>query len=133
VDSLSKSVLLLDENTDVLAFLTQLLETRGIRVLRARSKSEALEILGRGYVSADLVLANLTVARMDQAGLTREIGSIRRRLPVIFMSAFVDSGVIRVEVMNRVETVGFPGVDERGVIEAVLSALRNSAARALEM
>ncbi len=126
-------MLLLDENTDVLAFLTQLLETRGIRVLRARSKSEALEILGRGYVSADLVLANLTVARMDQAGLTREIGSIRRRLPVIFMSAFVDSGVIRVEVMNRVETVGFPGVDERGVIEAVLSALRNSAARALEM
>jgi CheY-like chemotaxis protein len=127
----SKSVLLLDENPEVLAFLTRLFEGRDLRVLRARSKSEAFEVLGKTYVPVDLILANLMVTQLDESDFDREVASVRRGISVIYMSAFVDSEVIRVEAVSRFNNPGFSAVDERGVLEAVLSALGNSGARAI--
>jgi DNA-binding response OmpR family regulator len=120
---LDKSVLVIDEDPEVLAFLTHLFEAQNLRVLRARSPSEALDILSREYVSVDLILANLMIARMD------ELASARPGVAVLYMTAFVDSGVIRIEAMNRFNATGFSTADERGVLDAVLSAVSNRGAR----
>ena len=93
---MSKSVLLLDENPDVLSFLTHLLDARGVRVLRARTKCEAFEILGRDYVSVDLVLANVMIAEIDQGCLVREVASTRRGI-----SSYVHVGIRRLRGHSR--------------------------------
>jgi len=125
---LSKSVLILDEDPEVLTFLTQLLEARKLRVLRARSKSEAFEILNRAYVPVDLVVANLMLTGVGGPDFTRHVADLRPHVPVMYMSAFIDSGVIRVEAMSGVGYAEFPGADDRGVMKAVFSALKNSEA-----
>jgi DNA-binding NtrC family response regulator len=114
----NKSVLIVDEDRDVLGFLTLLFEYRKLRVLRARTRAEAAEILGRQNVPVHAVLANMMAARIDAADFAREVAGIRPGLPVVYMSAFVDSGVIRIEAMRPTATH-----DERGVLEAVLSAV----------
>jgi hypothetical protein len=63
---------------------------------------------------------------MDGPDFCREVAEIRRDIPVIFMAAFLDSGVIRVEAMKRLNMSGYSGADDRGVRGVVLSALKNA-------
>jgi len=127
---LSKSVLILDEDPEILTFLTHLLEARKLRVLRARTKAEAFEILSREYIPVGLVLANLMLTRMGGPDFRRQVADIRKGVSVIYMSAFVDSGVIRIEAMQGGTSAGFSGPDERGVLDAVLSTLKGTRAAA---
>ena len=122
---MNKSILVVDEDPSVLTFLTLLFEVEGIRVLRSRTKSEAFEVMGRTYVPVDLVLTNMMIERPG-ADFTREIALVRPGIPVLLMSAFVDEEVIRVEAMKK---CGFEGnwiPDDRGVLEAVKSALEKT-------
>ena len=126
-----KSVLLVDEDPDVLSSLTQLLESDSLRVLRARNKPEAREILGRPYVPVDLVVANMMLARMGSPDFVMEVNDIRPGVPVLYMSAFVEEEVVRVEPMNNYSDCGFTRGDEQGFLHAVFSALSlHQAARA---
>jgi DNA-binding response OmpR family regulator len=126
----SKSILVIDQDPDILGFLTLLFEARDIRVLRARTRAEALELLGREYVPVDLVLANLMTAQMENSDLCADVASLRRGVPVIYMSAFVDSGAIRIEALKSLSGSGLAAADGRGVLEAVLAALTRSRAAA---
>jgi DNA-binding response OmpR family regulator len=127
---LSKSILLIDEDPEVLAFLTLLLEERGVRVLRARSRAEALDIFSRDYVPVDLVLANMMMPHMIGGGFEREMARIRACVSVLYMTAFVEEGVIRVEAMRHPDLSGHSAADDRGFIEAVMAALNRSQVRA---
>jgi len=121
----NKSILVVDENPEVLTFLTLLFEEEGIRVLRSRTKSEAFEVLGRDYVPIDLVLTNMMIDRPG-SDFSREVAQIRPGVTVLLMSALVDEEVIRVEAMKR---CGFEDnwiPDDRGVLEAVVSALEKT-------
>jgi len=137
---LNKSILLLDEDPEILAFLTVLLEERGPRVLRARSRMEMLEILSRPYVQVDLILANIVITHLSDSDFEQEVASLRTRVPVLYMSAFVEQGVIRIEMMKRPYPVqgsmtlsssaGFAAGEEDNVINAVISALTRHVAGA---
>jgi two-component SAPR family response regulator len=120
---MGRSILILDEDLEVLTFLTRLLEARKLRVLRARTKSEAFEILSREYIPVDLVLANLNVTRTSGLEFPRQVADIRPGVAVIYMSAFVAEGVIRVEAMKRTDLSGYAVADDRGVLDAVSAIL----------
>ena len=120
---MNKSILVVDQDPDVLGFLTLLFEARDIRVLRARTRAEALELLGREYVPVDLVLANLMTAQMECSDLCVDVACLRPGVPVMYMSAFVESGIVRIEALKSLNAFGLAAADERGVLEAVLAAL----------
>ncbi len=125
---MEKSILIADEDSGVLTFLTLLFEEQGVRVLRARSRAEMLEILSRNYVPVDLVLANTVLAQLSCSDLEQDIARERGMIPVLWMSALVEAGVIRVELRKRFAVVGGAPVlaaDEssRDMVMSVLSAL----------
>lgn len=127
---MNKSILTVDPDPDVLAFLTLLFEPHDVRVLRARTRSEAFEIMNREYVPVDLVLVNLILAQTEAPELSHDVASVRPGVPVVYMSAFVDSGIIRIEALKLMNDSGLSAVDERGVIDMVLATLATPHARA---
>jgi CheY-like chemotaxis protein len=103
------SVLVVDEDASILAFLARILDANGIRALLARSAEEALSIAQRSYVPINLILTDLTVcedagdsvSESDGAQLASRLRQIRPDARVLYMSAYTDAGVIRIQLMNR--------------------------------
>ena len=103
------SVLVVDEDTSVLAFLARILDANGIRALLARSAEEALSIAQRNYVPINLVLTNVavreavndSVSESDGAQLASRLRQVRPNARVLYMSAYTDAGVIRMQLVNR--------------------------------
>ncbi len=104
------SVLVVDEELSILTFLASLLEANGMRALLARSAHEAVGIAQRGYVPIDLILTDIVVKEsMADSGLAEITGAemlnrlrqIRTDTRALYMSAYVDAGVIRIQLMNR--------------------------------
>jgi len=103
------SVLVVDEDASILVFLARLLDANGIRVLLARSAEEALGIAQRGYVPINLILTDVTVREAvndsvsESAGaqLASRLRQIRPDARVLYMSAYTDAGIIRIQLMNR--------------------------------
>ena len=126
---MSKSILLVDGDAEVLTLLTQMFERQGFRALRARTKREALELVSRSYVPVDLVLANMMLTDVPAIRFEEQITHLRGPIPVVYMAAFVDQNLIRVEAMQRPDLSGSSTGDERGVVEAVISALERGKVR----
>lgn len=107
-DSVSLSVLVIDEDPDVLAFFARLLDANGMRALLARNAAEALGVAARGYVTIDLVIANVLLSpdsaapeHADAPDLVDRLRHVRPHLHALYMSAGLDSGVIRIELLER--------------------------------
>ncbi len=117
----SPSVLIVDEEPDVLMLLSSMLESNGIRALRARSIAEAVEIAGRPHVPIDLVLCNAGNDPTTAPDLTN-LREIRPGLRAIYMSACFDSDVIRIGLL-RGDTAESGLVDNTGMITAIQGAM----------
>jgi DNA-binding NtrC family response regulator len=120
----SSAVLIIDEEPDILLLLSSILENNGFRTLLARTATEALDIARRGHVPIDLILCNAGIARTTSPDLPTAIRQIRPGLRVVWTSAFVDDGVVRIGV-DRMQGSG--RVDD-GLIAAIHAALRAPAA-----
>ncbi len=103
------SVLVVDEDVSVLAFLARLLDANGIRALLARSAEEALSIAQRTYVPINLILTDVTVREAVADSVSESAGAqvasrlrqIRPDARVLYMSAYTDAGMIRIQMMNQ--------------------------------
>jgi len=82
-----KTILCVDDNEQALAVRKFLLETRGYRVLPARSAEEALEHFRRGGI--DLVLGDLIMPQMDGNEMVRRMKEIAPEVPAILISGSV--------------------------------------------
>src|ERR1035438_5548069 len=106
--SVSLSVLVVDEEPDILSFFARILDSDGLRPLLARNPQEAIGIAKRGYVPIDLVVTDVAL-RPETNGpeltnghdLVDRLRELRPDIRALFMSAYLDSGVIRVELMDR--------------------------------
>ena len=90
------SVLIVDEEPEILIILSRMLESNGYRALRARSVPEALEIMRRRYVPVDLILCNAGINRTIAHDLPAALREIRPGLRAVWMYAFVDAGTVRI-------------------------------------
>ena len=130
----SLSVLIVDKTPQILVTLARLFRTNNIRALLARDSMEAFAIAGRDYVPIDLVLANIVVPGLDAYHLVDGLRGIRPGLRALYMSASLDCGLIRLELMpagtGSFITVG-PGLAETGdLVQSVRSACTQPLRRA---
>jgi PAS domain S-box-containing protein len=84
----SKTCLLVDDNKDVLIYLNRILLDTGIKLLTARSGSEAIKIVKQN-ADIDVVLLDMQMPEMNGVEATREIRKIRKNLPIIAQTAFI--------------------------------------------
>jgi CheY-like chemotaxis protein len=88
IDWTTRKALLVDDNKDVLIYLSRILLDTGIAILTARSGFEALEII-RVTPDIDVVLLDMQMPEMNGIEATKEIRKIRNNLPIIAQTAFV--------------------------------------------
>lgn len=125
------SVLVVDEEPSILAFFAGLLEANGMRALLAHSAQEALGIAQRGYVPIDLTLTDIVVkesltdsaiAEITGAELVNRMRQVRPGARALYMSAYIDASVIRIQLMNR-ESAGDRGKPaDATLIESIRTA-----------
>jgi DNA-binding response OmpR family regulator len=102
------SVLVVDEEPEILAFIARVLDANGMRALLARDLMEAVGIAQRGYVPIDLVLTNADA-------IVDAIRDFRPEVRALYVSAQLESGIIRLAVMNQ-------STDDEGLIESIRKA-----------
>jgi hypothetical protein len=98
-----------------------------MRALLARSPDEAIGIASRGYIPIDLVLTEVSLQpdtatpgiRSGQE-LVDRIRELRPEVRVLYMSASLDSGMIRVELTSLQGTSKTS--DSQGLIESIRTA-----------
>jgi DNA-binding response OmpR family regulator len=122
-DSASLSVLVINDDAEILSFFARILDSNGIRALLARDTGEAVGIAKRGYVPIDLVLTDVLVKPDAVDGLRQ----LRPEVRVLYMSAFLDGEVIRIELINHGFHTTSKNSDHGGLIESI----RTAAARPL--
>jgi DNA-binding NtrC family response regulator len=112
------AVLIVDQQPEILLLLSGVLENNGFRTLLARTASEALEITRRLYLPIDLILCNTRIDNMMVSDLLTALREVRPGLRAVWMSAFVDGGIVRISL-----AAGSGGLD-RDLIAAIRAALR---------
>jgi CheY-like chemotaxis protein len=85
-----KTILCVDDNEQALSVRKFMLETRGYRVLTAKSGDEALGVFRNGTI--DLVLSDLIMPQMDGNELIRHLKEFAPDVPMILISGSVKSG-----------------------------------------
>ena len=125
----SLSVLVVDEEPEILAFFARVLDSNGMRALLARTPEEAIGIAKRGYVPIDLVVTDILLKTEDTrpgeerngSELVDRLREFRPDVRVLYMSANADDEIIRVSLMDRgFETTS--KVDDPGLVESIRSA-----------
>jgi CheY-like chemotaxis protein len=87
-----KTILCVDDNEQVLSVRTFLLETRGYRIIAAKTAQEALEVLERSLPGTlDLILCDLLMPQMDGNELVRRAKQLHQGLPAMIVSGTVNS------------------------------------------
>ena len=84
----SKKCLLVDDNKDVLIYLSKILLDTGIIMVIARSGPEAILMI-KETPDIDVVLLDMQMPEMNGIETTREIRKIRKDLPIIAQTAFI--------------------------------------------
>jgi PAS domain S-box-containing protein len=84
----SKKCLLVDDNKDVLIYLSRILVDTGMTIFTARSGSEALELI-KTKPDIDVVLLDMQMPEMNGIEATKEIRKIRKNIPIIAQTAFI--------------------------------------------
>ena len=84
----SKKCLLVDDNKDVLIYLSRILVDTGMTILMARSGHEAIELI-KNTPDIDVVLLDMQMPEMNGIEATKEIRQIRQNIPIIAQTAFI--------------------------------------------
>jgi PAS domain S-box-containing protein len=86
----TEHIMLVDDEEDIIAVGTRMLEHLGYRVSGFRSPTEALEVFGRDPEAVDLLITDLTMPGMTGDGLVERCSRRRPELPVIICTGFDD-------------------------------------------
>jgi PAS domain S-box-containing protein len=86
----SESLLLVDDEENVVRMVRLVLEKLGYRITACTGSIEALKVFSENPAGFDLVITDMTMPAMTGAQLSRELKSIRPGIPVILCSGFSD-------------------------------------------
>jgi PAS domain S-box-containing protein len=90
----SETVLLVENEDAVRAFVRQSLEGVGYRVLEARHGAEALAMLESFGAAVRLVVTDVVMPVMGGRDLGRRLGATKPYLPVLYISGFADEALL---------------------------------------
>ncbi|HLN21615.1 MAG TPA: ATP-binding protein [Bacteroidales bacterium] len=83
-----RKCLLVDDNKDVIIYLTRILAETGIEILPSRSGYEALQLL-KFTPEINIVLLDMQMPEMNGIEVTREIRKIRPDIHIVAQTAFI--------------------------------------------
>lgn len=87
----SETILVVDDEPDILAVIRHSLEAMGYTVLTTASASEALHLVEEGREKIDLVLTDVIMPGMTGHGLATKVQAVDPRIRVLFMSGYTDA------------------------------------------
>ena len=118
-----KTVLVVDDENDILILLKLILETHGYRALLARGAMDALRILGYDKLRVDLLLMDVFMPGMDGKDLARLCRELRPGLPILFVSGIIDTDAVRLKIWDD----GFQHCNKRftepGIVDKICEIL----------
>ena len=85
------TILVVDDNNDILRFARAMLGHEGYSVVSARSGEDAIEKLAGHNVSIDLVLLDTAIPGISGLETAKAVRTLRPAIPIIFMAAFPDA------------------------------------------
>src|ERR1700674_3139319 len=95
-----RTILVVDDENDILILLKLILETHGYRALLAHGAMDALQFLGQDDLNVDLLLTDVAMPGLDGMDLARVCRELRPGLPILFMSDFVDANAVRLKIWD---------------------------------
>jgi PAS domain S-box-containing protein len=84
----SQKCLIVDDNKDVLIYLSRILQDTEINLITARSGFEAIEIV-KNTPDLDIILLDMQMPEMNGIEATKEIRKINKNIPIIAQTAFI--------------------------------------------
>jgi two-component system cell cycle sensor histidine kinase/response regulator CckA len=84
------TLLLVEDEDAVRAFSARALRKKGYNVLEANSGEQALEMLGDGSESVDLLITDVVMPQIDGPTLVKQVRRSRPDLKVIFISGYTE-------------------------------------------
>jgi CheY-like chemotaxis protein/anti-sigma regulatory factor (Ser/Thr protein kinase) len=87
------TILVVDDDPDVRAFLTESLESLGYAAVIVEGGSAALQALER--ISPDMMILDFAMPGMNGAEVAKRIRQLRPDLPIIFASGYSETAAIR--------------------------------------
>jgi CheY-like chemotaxis protein len=94
------SVMIVDDDPDVLATLAAVLERAGHEVTRAASGLAALALLDEGK-AADLLLTDVVMPGLNGFNLARMVNMRRPAVKILYLTGFHESAVTMKDVGSR--------------------------------
>jgi PAS domain S-box-containing protein len=88
------TVLMIDDDADVLQVGERMLKRLGFQVLTTPDAEEAVEIFQKLADNLDCVLINLTMPKMDGVELFHKLREIRQNIPAIICSGYTEEQVM---------------------------------------
>jgi len=99
-EELRKTILLVDDQVDVLTVVRRILERAHFHVIQAPSGARALKLAEEASTPIHLLLTDVDMPGMSGPELQRELLARRHAIPIIFITAQIDAS-IRSGLMQR--------------------------------
>ena len=90
-----RTVLVVDDEQDILILLKLILETHGYRALLANGAESAMRFLGQENLALDLLLTDVVMPGMSGRELAERLASAHPKMKVLYMSGYTDDAVVR--------------------------------------
>ena len=100
----SETVLVVDDNADVLDVVGKALTSHGYTLLSASNGSGALDLLQNPEVTIDLLLTDVVMPGLNGRELAEKAKAARPDLKIIFMSGHADRVLIPEDIADRFDT-----------------------------
>jgi two-component system, cell cycle sensor histidine kinase and response regulator CckA len=82
------TILVVDDEETVRAFMRKILMMRGYQVLDAHDGIDALEQITRLGIAVDLLLTDVRMPRMDGAELAQRLHALYPQTPILYISGY---------------------------------------------
>ena len=121
-----KTILVIDDHPSVLIVLKAMLEGGLCNVLLANDAESALRLAQKSDLAIDLILTDITMPDSSGRDLADRILAVRPGVKVLFMSAFVDSEVVRIKLLERVAGLPPEPFTKDGLVECIREKLAST-------
>lgn len=85
----NKIILVVDDNLDILSFVTDCIAKMGQEVISAANGEEAVEIIKNHKVGVDLLISDIVMPGMNGIELANELTTNAPAAKIIFMSGYM--------------------------------------------
>lgn len=115
-----KTVLVVDDDVDILPLISHLLESASFKPITAESAKEAMAILDEGVIP-DLLLTDINMPDMDGFELAMNLKEAKPNIGVVYMSVNSSSYYASYDVENKDEFLQKP-FDLFALVDALMNA-----------